>query len=148
METTMKNPVRMRRLLLLALAAGLVLIMIGALLLQSPLHTPELGPVLLGLVIVGAVLAAPASTILSTLQIRALFAPDLRAELWDEQARANNQRAMSLGFIVMVMVTGYVLPMSVWIALPITPTLTGILLVGVVTYLGAFALFERAGDDA
>lgn len=141
------NPVRMRRLLMLILAAGLILIMAAALLLQSPFHDAASAPYLIALLLLGCVLAVPASLVLATLQVRALFAPALRAELWDEQALQNNQKAMSLGFIVMVSATGYVLPVTVWQPLPVTPTLTGILLAGLCAYLIGFALFERAGDD-
>lgn len=143
---TIENPARLRRRLMLGLALGFALILPSAVLLQTG-ALPGREALLMAVLIAGCLIAAPASVGLTALQLRAAADPALRRALDDELANRNAVRALAVGYVAMLTVTGYVLPVSVFIDLPLTPVLTGLLLTGVLAYAVSFAIFERQGDD-
>lgn len=139
------NPTRTRRRLLIAIAAGLLLLMPCAIVLQTGADAAKSW--LLAGVALGTLVALPASLALTALQLRALRRPALDDELNDELANRNSVRAMAVGYIAAIAVAGTALPLAAWFAWPALPPLTAVVLAGVAAHLASFAWLERQGDD-
>jgi hypothetical protein len=139
---------RTRRYLTIAFAAGLAITDGAAIALQTPLATPAIKPYLIGIAAIGTAIVLPVSVLLWILYFRILRDPKLRGVMWDELARENAVRSMSLayGFVIWALAIGASL--SAFVHLPLTATLTGVFLIGVFVQASTFAWLERKGEDA
>jgi hypothetical protein len=115
----MRNPARTRRRLTWVLAAGLVLLLVGAIALQTGTAFAGRPTLPLALVAAGGLLALPAAVLLTALNLKAMRSPSL-GELHDELSARNSLRAMAAGYVAAIVGAGL---------------------------LGSFAWLERQGDE-
>ena len=141
------NPARTRRYLFGLIAAGLLLLLAGAVPLQLEGTPGSYRPMLLVLVSLGLLIAVPASIGLTVLELVALRRPVLRGELHDELSVRNGVRAMAAGYMVFVLASALALPLSAILRLPTLSVLTALVLLGILTHAASFAWLERQGDD-
>ena len=139
---------RIRRQLTIAFAVGLIIADGAAIAMQTPLGTHTAMPYLIGTAIAGSAIVVPAGAALWILYIWILRDPKLRRVMWDELARENVARSMSLAYTCVIWATAVAASLSAFVHLPLTATLTALFLIGVLVQSSTFAWLERKGDDA